>query len=530
MFLPIQFLIIIGVFTLSAEIPLSTMPPMTEIFHPVSTTNAEAQKKFDLGLTNIYGFNHSLAYKEFEKASQLDPELAMAYWGMALALGQNINEEITPENEIKAYEIIQKALRLSKNASENEQAYIAALAKRYSSIPNANINSLNFLYRDAMKNVTDRYPEDLDAATLYAESNLNLFSWRWWTPDGKPREGTLEAIAALESVLRRNPDHFGANHYYIHALEESPYPERALNSANRLYNIDLSQGHLLHMPSHIFILVGDYEKAMIANKKAIAAEQNYYDKLGFLGFQSPHYLFFLTRIYTLMENYGSAIKSAFELTDELQTFYDKSIDFSRFYIVPLEVYLYFHKWNDILQFNPSSQSPLFQAYWHFSRAVAYASLSDIDSAVRERVLMNEIIQKIPTDKEFANNSVVILFKIADLMVEASLLLAQKKHAEYIEILKKAIEIQDQLNYSEPPAWYMPIRQKLGSAYLIQGNNIEAERAFRRILQHLQRNGRSLFGLSLSLKGQGRISEAYGVEREMKAALQHSSQPLQITEL
>lgn len=211
------------------DIPASSfkvMPPINVIYHPVSTLNPEAQRNFDQGLTYIYAFNHDIAYESFKKAAELDPGLAMAYWGMALALGQNINSDVTAEKELKCYSLIQHALLLSSSASQNEQAYINALATRYTNDPSVDFTPFRFFYRDAMKKVVERYPEDLDAATLYSESILNLYPWKWWFLDGKPKPGTEEAAELLLSVLRRNPWHIGANHYYIHALEESPYPER----------------------------------------------------------------------------------------------------------------------------------------------------------------------------------------------------------------------------------------------------------------------------------------------------------------
>lgn len=204
----------------------------------------------------------------------------MAYWGMALALGQNINEDVTPEREIKAYNYIQQAIKLSPKSSPNEQDYISVLAVRYTNDPKADFIPLRFLYRDAMKKLVQKYPEDLDAASMYVESILALDPWIWWTTDGKPKAGTKEAIDVLEFVLQRNPDHIGANHYYIHAWEESPFPERALMSAHRLEYLLPESGHLLHMPCHIFILVGDYESALKTNQKAIAQDRNYIENLG----------------------------------------------------------------------------------------------------------------------------------------------------------------------------------------------------------------------------------------------------------
>jgi tetratricopeptide (TPR) repeat protein len=524
--------------TISAEIPqaaLNTMPPMRQIYHPVSTTNAAAQNSFDRGLTYIFAFNHDIAYKEFEKAAQLDPHLAMAYWGMALARGQNINKDVTPENEIKCYEFSQKALKLSSGASACEQAYIKALATRYTNDPSADLIPLRFKYRDAMKKVAAEYFEDLDAASLYAESILDLDPWRYWTWDGKPKEGTYEAIDVLESVLRRNPNHLGANHYIIHAWEGSPMPERALMSAYRLTTLLPESGHLLHMPCHIFTLVGDYDEAIKTDKNAIAADRQYIQQNGMSGDYPLHYLshniYVLARCYMLSEDYNNAIKTAFEFIQLLQPHLEKMPEMGSHVIVPLEIYLYFHRWKELLAYKlPSNKSPYAQAYWHFSRAVAYANLGDLDSAKQEEALMQQARQHITDSEMIAQNPATRVFHIAELVLNAALASSQKHPSESIEYLTKAVEAQDRLDYDEPPAWYIPIRVQLGKALLQQERYPEAQDVFEAALKQLQRNGRLLFGLTLSLKGQSLDWNAFWTQREMTAALKHAPRPLTLDDL
>ncbi|HYV04005.1 MAG TPA: hypothetical protein VFB82_05455, partial [Blastocatellia bacterium] len=259
-----------------AEKPAMLLPGMGEHHHPISTTNAEAQKFFDQGLTLVYGFNRPEALRSFKRAAELDPRAIMPHWGIALASGPHINMDGDMDVDGKAgYEAIQKARSISRGAPEHERAYVEALAKRFSSDPKADQQVLARDYAKAMAELTRLYPDDLDAATLYGEALMVLSRWKWWSPDGKPGEGTADAVNTLESVLRRNPLHPGANHYFLHAVEMSQSPERALPSAARLMGVVPGIGHLVHMPGHIFMRLGDYELAAFTNDRAVAADQEY---------------------------------------------------------------------------------------------------------------------------------------------------------------------------------------------------------------------------------------------------------------
>lgn len=258
-------------------------PKYVAIHHPVQTNQNLAQLYFDQGLTFIYAFNHDAAYWSFLRASEVDPNMAMAYWGMALAIGPNINMEINSERVKKAYEIIQKAIQKSSNGPEVEKDYIQALAQRYSSDSNADKKMLAVNYSQAMKKLSSKYPDDPDAAVLYAESLLDVNPWDQWSKDGKPLAGTMEAVRTLQSVLNKLPNHLGANHYFIHAVEASPHPEIALMSAERLKTLLPSSGHILHMSSHIYLLVGDYAQAVRSNLAAVAADREYIKEYGMDG-------------------------------------------------------------------------------------------------------------------------------------------------------------------------------------------------------------------------------------------------------
>src|SRR5438046_4812242 len=257
------------------EAPPRLMSGLGEVHHPVSTKNREAQQFFDQGLKFVYGFNHDEARRSFQYAADLDPKLAMAWWGVALTLGPNYNLPVDPQREKAGYDAVQRALALQENASEPERAYINALAFRYSNDPKADLHQLDVAYRDAMAKLVQQYPDDLDAATLYAESMLNLNPWKLWLRDGRPTEGTEEIVAVLESVLKRDPNHLGANHYYIHAIEASPHPERALASAARLEKLAPAAGHLVHMPAHIYARVGDHFASAHCNEVAATADQKF---------------------------------------------------------------------------------------------------------------------------------------------------------------------------------------------------------------------------------------------------------------
>ena len=250
--------------------PATLVAGMGRLHHAIATKSAEAQRFFDQGLTYVYGFNHDEAIRSFRRAAELDPSSPMPHWGIALALGPNINSDVDPEREKAAYDEAQKAKRLMSGAPANERAYVEALVTRYSNDPKADLKALAVQYKDAMRAVMRQYPDDLDAATLYAESLMDLNPWQLWSPAGTPAAGTEEIVSVLESVLRRDPQHIGANHYYIHAVEASKTPDRALPSAKRLETLVPSAGHLVHMPAHIYMRTGDYLAAVSSN--AIAAE------------------------------------------------------------------------------------------------------------------------------------------------------------------------------------------------------------------------------------------------------------------
>jgi tetratricopeptide (TPR) repeat protein len=519
--------------------PASLIEGLGEHHHPVSTANAEAQRFFDQGLTLVYAFNHQEAIRSFKRAAELDPNLAMAHWGVALALGPNINLDIDAEREKLAYEAIQKAVALAAKAPEHERAYIEALQKRYSNDPKADLKKLAVDYKNAMGELARRYPDDLDAATLYAESAMNLRPWRLWSADGKPAEGTEEIAAVLESVLKRNPDHIGANHYYIHAVEASRHPEWALPSAQRLKVLTPAAGHLVHMPAHIDIRTGNYEAAARANAYAAEADREYIKANGGQGVYPmmyyTHNLHFLSIAHSMQGRFRDAKRAADQLEAHLNPYINNMPEMipmiDGFMPVPTMTLVRFRLWDDVLKTPaPDKRLAATNALWHFSRGMAYAGTGKIDAAESERNILVAAGKSIPPETPFGLNAAGNILKIAENVLSAKIALAKNDKNSAIELLKKAIEVEDSLNYTEPADWNIPVRETLGGMLVLSGNPAEAEKVFRADLERNVRNGRSLFGLQESLKAQGKTSAAQFVQREFQAAWKNADTQLRIQDL
>lgn len=496
------------------------------LHHPVSTENPAAQLFFDQGLTMMYAFNHDAAFCSFQQASLQDPQLAMAYWGMALALGPNINLDITHKRERAAYDLIRKALELSSNATDNEKGYIHALVMRYSNVNEPDRKKLSQDYFEAMKRLMQKFPDDPDAAVLFAESGLDLNPWNQWTVDGKPQGNTLEIITVLENVLKRDPSHLGANHFYIHAVEASEYPEKALVSANRLRHLSKVMGHILHMPSHIYILVGDYHQAAQANEEAAAADREYMREYGTKGFYPVHYLshnlYFLSRAYSMEGRYADALRAAEELKELYLPHFKMMPDLEYYYSAGLFVNLRFQHWKEALQVAaPKSEMAVSNALWHFGRSLAYVGLGELEKAKEEKNLFLEQKEKISPGAEFGYNKALPVLNIAENLIKGKLAEAEHNMPVAIEYLQNAVKLQDSLHYNEPPDWFFPIRESLGGALWRDKKYKEAEEVFRQDLSKHPRNGRSLFGLMMSLIKQSKENGTYWVKKEYEEAWKYS---------
>jgi tetratricopeptide (TPR) repeat protein len=500
--------------------------------HPVSTKNAQAQAFFDQGLRQIYAFNHDEAARSFQRAGELDPKLAMAFWGVAEAVGPNYNDPASEDRFRQAHAAIEKAVELSTDASESDKAYIAALAKRFPADPKSDLRAALEQYRDAMREVMKRFPDDLDAATLFAEAGMNLHPWGLWRPDGTPEEGTEEIVATLESVIRREPNHLGAIHYYIHSVEASNSPERALAGANRLAELAPAAGHIVHMPAHIYIRTGDYEAALKTNQKAALADQAYIKSGAAPGIYSmmyySHNLHFIAMAAAMNGNYPEARRGAQLLAANVGPHVKEMPPLVGFMTVPLAVEVRFHKWNEILKIpQPDPAMQTANVFWHFARGLALAGTGDLDGAEAEHKIVAETEDKTSPDAIFQmpiNNKTKDILKIAENVLGAKISLAKNDMDATVSQLRTAVSVQDGLKYDEPQDWFYPVRESLGAVLLKIGDYAGAEEVFRADLERNPRNPRSLFGLEQALKSQERTYDAGFVRKQFDASWKGASRP------
>ncbi|BAZ51258.1 TPR repeat-containing protein [Nostoc sp. NIES-4103] len=518
-----------------AKQPYTLIAGLGNHHHLVSTQNPEAQKFFDQGLNLIYAFNHDEAVRSFQHAAELDPQLAMAYWGIALGLGTNINLDIDPDRERVAYQTIQQALALSQLASAPEQAYIAALAKRYSNDPHADLHRLALDYAKAMAALAKRYPDDLDAATLYAESLMDLHPWQLWSHDGKPQADTEEIVAVLESVLQRDPDHPGANHYYIHAVEASLSPERALKSAQRLETLVPAAGHLVHMPSHIYFRVGNYERAMLANQRAIAQDDIYIQNNQVQGIYSlmyyNHNIHFLMVASSMAGRYQDALQAAEKLVTNAASINPYLPMLEGVLASKMLIQLRFSDWDAVLKTPiPDAKLPTTNALWHFARGMADAATGKLADAESESRALQVAKQTIPAEATIGFSPANSILNIATKVLDAKIARNKHDYESAIELLQQAVVAEDSLKYVEPPDWYFPTREALGGVLLAKGDYATAEKVFRADLKKYPHNGRSLFGLQTCLQAQGKDDAVKPVQTEFATAWQHADVQLQVENL
>jgi tetratricopeptide (TPR) repeat protein len=524
----------------SAARPVALLDGYGDLHHPVTTRNPEAQRFFDQGLRLVYAFNHEEAVRSFQRAAELDPECAMAYWGMALALGPNINLDIDAEREKLAYEAIQKALPLVAKVSEPERAYIEAQAKRYSNDPKADLKKLAVDYKNAMASVARRYPDDPDAATFYAESIMLLRPWQYWSADGQPADGTLELVAVLEGVLKRNPDHIGANHFYIHAVEASPHPEWALPSAQRLKVLTPAAGHLVHMPAHIDIRTGNYEAAARANVYGAQADRDYIQMAGagniYAMMYYSHNLHFLTVANCMQGRFNDAQRAAAQLEAHVKQYLSGPMAeamlpvLDSMLVTPTLVLTRFRKWDAILASpEPDKKLVVTGAMWHFARCLALAATGKTSDAENEQKQFVAAKKMIPADAPYGLNTTATVLKVADLMLAGKLAWAKGDKQTAVELLKRAAEAEDALKYDEPADWLLPVRETLGGALLASGDYATAEQVFRAELDKNPRSGRALFGLVECLKAQGKPAAAF-VQAEFAAAWKNADVKLRLEDL
>ena len=520
------------------EKPVARMTGLGDLHHPVSTKNAEAQEFFDQGLRLIYAFNHDEAARSFQKAAELDPKLAMAYWGIAEAVGPNYNDPASEDRFKQAHEAIQKAVDLSGNASDGERGYILALAKRFPADPKSDLRKAAEQYRDAMREVVKNNPDDLDAATLFAESGMDLHPWGLWHRDGTPEAGTEEIVATLESVIKRDPNHLGALHYYIHAVEASNSPERALAGANRLASLAPAAGHIVHMPAHVYIRTGDYAAAVKTNEEAAAVDRAYIQRSGAQGIYPmmyySHNLHFIAMCSAMTGDYSESHKAAEMLATHVGPAVKDMPPLEGFITIPMAVDVRFHKWDAILATKaPDAEMKAAAGFWHFARGMALAGKGRTNEAEAEYKILAEAEKAIPPDAIFlmpVKNKTKDILKIAENVLGAHVALAKKDNAAAVGLLRDAVAMQDTLLYGEPPGWFFPVRESLGGALLMNGDAKGAEQIFREDLTKNPRNPRSLFGLHRALTVEDRNSDAWFVEQEFHKAWKGGAGDLKVEDL
>lgn len=496
-----------------------------DLYYPISTNDSLVQRYFNQGLTLAYGFNHAEAARSFYYATKLDPNCAMAFWGYAYVLGPNYNAGMESDNYERAYKAIQEAKKLSKyNTTEKERDLIEALSKRYADRILEDRSSLDQAYANAMKALYVKYPDDSQIGVLYAESLMNLHPWDLQDKKGKDKEWTPEIISTLEDVIEKYPEHPGAHHFYIHAVEASDTPDRALTSAE-LFDKGLvpNAGHLVHMPSHVYIRTGDYNKGTLANLQSIKVDSAYVTACNAQGVYPlayyPHNQHFMSATATLEGNSKWAIYAA----EALQKNTNKQLmkepgwgTIQHYYTIPFYIYVKFGKWDDILTIGnevPELDYPT--AILHYAKGMAYVDKGNIKAAkselqALERIASNEELRAITI---WEINSVYELLQIASKVLKAAILSQEKNYDQSIVLLKEAVAIEDALNYNEPPDWFFSVRHHLGAVQLDAGKYQDAINTYTQDLKNLPKNGWALKGLSIAYSKLGDVANQ--VETENK---------------
>ncbi len=487
---------------------------MGDHHHPITASDPDAQRYFDQGLIIDFAFNHAESARSFRAAQTLDPECAMCYWGEALALGPNINVTsngkvvMSDDQRTTAYAALQKALALKDNASEVERDYIDALATRYNGDPSTPREPLDEAYANAMRELHHKYPDDDDAASLFAESMMNTMPWDYWLDPDNPKPLTVEVINALETVLNRSPKHPLAIHLYIHAVEASSQPDRAEALADTLTDLVPGAGHLVHMPSHIYWRVGRYADASEANVKAAGVDEAYIAACNAQGFYPalyyPHNIHFLWAASSMEGRSAVAIEAARKVAANVRLEMIEEFPLVEFFnTIPLLALTRFSRWDDVLaEPQPPVNLDYSNAIWHYARATAYATKGDLEAARAEHAKLVPLRNATNvTFLDSINYPATMLLTIADALVQGEIAMAEERYDEAIAHFTLAVETQADLPYTEPPFWYYPTRHTLGKALLTAGDAAGAEDVYRADLEQYPRNGWALYGLIQSLEAQ-----------------------------
>jgi tetratricopeptide (TPR) repeat protein len=496
-------------------------------FHrKVTTSSPDAQQYFDQGMRYLWAFNHDESTRSFAKAAQLDPACAMCYWGVALTVGPNYNVPFMAEPRAKAaWEAVQLAQKAGQRTTPVERALVDAVSKRYNGahpLDPTNEGPVLNAYAEAMKNVAMQFPEDLDVQTLYAEAMMNLKPWKLWIPDGSPAPGTEDIVATLESVMNQNPNHPGANHYYIHVMEASPHPERALVCAQRLKGMMPAAGHLQHMPAHIMQRVGRYEDAAEANREGAAADAAYYARAKPLDYYTMYtghnyqFLAFSTAMEGRKAETLEAVRKARETIPDEMLLAMPGFDWliSERYSAMVR----FGLWDEMLaEAAPNPRLPGLTGGYLFGRAVALTAKGKVDDAKATVAQLEDLSKNTPADYGAGNNTARDMFAIGVLVAKARIADAQRNPDEALAFLRDAVIREDQTAYDEPSDWFFPVRHILGAELLKAAKVSAAEAVYRKDLALHPDNGWALYGLAQALKAQNKNPEAEKVEKQFQQA-------------
>lgn len=483
--------------------------------HPISSKVPDAQKYFDQGMRLVFAFNHAEAIRAFSEAARLDPNCAICYWGIALAYGPHVNAGMDSAGGVAAWAALQKARSLASRASDSEKAYIAALTPRYAAVPRAERAGLDSAYMSAMAALVQRYPDDLDAQTLYAESRMDLRPWNYWMPDGKPYPGTQEIVDVLERVIARDPNHPGACHYYIHAVE-AVAPAKAIACAERLAKLMPGAGHLVHMPAHIYIRVGRYNEAIESNVHAVHADENYIANEGPTGVYPigyyPHNYHFLAFAQMMAGRGSDAVATARTLVSKVPVEIARAVPLVADMIAHHHVVaVKFGRWSEVLSLPAvSADVPSAHGLAEYARGVAFAATGRGDDA-------NTALANLQKAAATSTEPTKTVLDIAVHALTGEIAARSGDLAGGIAHLRAAQALEDGMLYFEPPPWPLPVRPALGALLLRAGKAAEAEAVYREDLNRFPENGWSLYGLAASLRALGRTAEADDVQRRFQRA-------------
>jgi len=494
----------------------------------VTTGSPAAQQYFDQGLAFLYGFNHDEAIRSFEAAAAADPGCAMAFWGIAIANGPHINNPAVDEIHAKAaWKALQQARALTKNAKDVEQALIDALGERYADPQPADRKPLDAAYAAAMRKVRETYPDDADVGALTAEALMDLRPWDQWTPAGKSQPGTDDVLRILDAVLAKSPQHPLALHLLIHAVEASPHPEKAAAAADQLRDLEPGLGHLVHMPSHIDVRRGRWQEAVTANEKAIAADKAYrtiVPNQGFYRLYMAHNHHMLAFAGMMQGESLKATRAIQELLASVPKDYiqQNAAMVDGFFAMPYELHMRFGRWDDMLaEPKPRKTFPITTALWCYARGVAFAAKNQVASAKAEQEAFMAAKKAVLKEAVFGKNNAADLLGIAEMVLRGEILYREGRTDDALIALREAVRREDHLHYMEPPDWIQPVRHALGAALMESKHYAEAESVYRDDLKHYPENGWSLYGLSRSLRMQGKKDEALAVSARFDKVWQHA---------